>query len=135
MTTKKVPKKSISKVTKKVLKKPVAKKVTKKAIKKSPAKKSVKKTVSKKSLVYADNQKSFWVTNGQILNSLVALRDALEEMENEVYFYHAGAVQNDFAAWVDDVLADTACAKDLKKAKSAKTAKTAIAKHLKSYSI
>jgi hypothetical protein len=135
MPTKKVPKKSIKKVTKKLVKKPVTNKVAKKVIKKGSAKKAAKKSSAKKTLVYADNQKSFWVANGQILNSLVALRDALEEMEKEVYSYHAGSAQNDFAAWVDVVLSDTACAKDLHKAKTPKSAKTAIVRHLKAYTI
>lgn len=126
-TTKVVAKKVITKkVAKKasVVKKPVVKKVAKK----SPVQKS-----TKKSLVYAPDQQSFWVTNGQILNSLLALRDALDEMQDEVYSYHAGKAHNDFAKWVDAVLADKACAVELEKAKTPKAAKTVVAKYLKSY--
>lgn len=110
--------------------KKVAKKAAKKVVKKAPA---AKKRAGKKELVYASNNQSFWVTNGQILNSLLALRDALGEMDKEVYHYHANGWQNDFAQWVDTVLCDTACAADLRKAKTAKSAKTVVVRHLKLY--
>lgn len=125
MTTKKVTKKV-------VIKKTAPKKTTTKSIKKAIKKSSPNK---KKPLVYADNNNSFWVSDGQILNSLMALRDALELMENEVYEYHAGKAQNDFSNWVSAVLADSACAKDLKKARTCKSAKTAVVRHLKLYSV
>lgn len=92
-------------------------------------------TESVKPLVYADNQTSFWVSNGQILNSLIALRDALDMMEKEVYHYHAGEAHNDFANWVAAVLCDVDCAKDLEKAKTPTSARTVVVKHLKTYSI
>jgi hypothetical protein len=125
------------KIVKKVPVKKVAKKApAKKAVKKAPAKKVSPKKVSKgKELVYANEQTSFWVTNGKILNSLVALRDALEEMENEVYLYHAGGAHNDFANWVGAVLADAKCATELEKAKTPSSAKTVVAKHLKTYRV
>lgn len=94
-----------------------------------------RKVVAKKELVYADNKKSFWVTDGQVLNSLVSLRDALERMEKEVYSYHVGEAHNDFANWVKEVLGDTTCAADLEKAKSPKSARTVVVKHLKVYEV
>jgi hypothetical protein len=127
---KKVAKKATKKVAKKTVKK-TAKKVVKKATKKAPA----KKASSKKDLVYADGSTAFWMTNGQILNSLVALRDALDEMEKTVYDYHAGGAHNDFANWVDTVLADAACARALEKARTPKSAKTVVVKHLKVYAV
>ncbi len=112
------------------------KKTTRKAdVKKTPTKSVAKTANKKKELVVADQNTSFWVTNGQILNSLVALRDALDQMEKEVYLYHAGKVQNDFVNWVSAVLNDSACAKDLGKAKTPKSAKTVIVRHLKTYSV
>jgi hypothetical protein len=130
MPTKKVLNKSIKKSVKPTAKKAVAKTAVKKTTRAVASKKAVTKTEvktkvvkqEKKPLVYAENQKSFWVSNGQILNSLVALQNALAEMEKEVYLYHAGSAHNDFAAWVDAVLSDTACAKDLQKAKTPKSA-------------
>ena len=137
MPTKKAAKKVAKKsVAKKAVKKAVAKKtVAKKAAKKTPAKKATNKSLAKKSLVYAPDTASFWVQNGDILNSLVALRDALNKMEKEVYRYHAKGAHNDFANWVGAVLCDEQCAKDLEKAKTPATAKTVVVKHLKYYAI
>lgn len=89
----------------------------------------------KKTLVMSDNEKSFWVTNGKILNSLIALRDALDEMEKEVYLYHVSETHNDFASWVDNVLCDSECASDLHVAKTPKKARAIINKHLKTYEV
>lgn len=144
-----VKKAGIKKITKKVVVKKTVKKAVRKSTKKTPAKKSVKKTPAKKvvkksirksasnrrDMVLAENDKSFWTTNGQVLNSLVALRDALAEMEKEVYMYHAGGKHNDFANWVDAVLSDSKCAKDLEKAKTPNSAKTVVVRHLKLYSV
>lgn len=134
-------KKTIAKIdAKKVIakqpaKKVVASKATKPAAKPLAKKAVAKAAATKKSLVYAPDQQSFWVKNGQVLNSLVALRDALDEMEKEVYTYHAGTAHNDFAKWVSDVLSDSSCATELGKAKTPKTAKTVVVKHLKFYAI
>jgi hypothetical protein len=132
----------------KVAKPAVAKKklVTPAAAKKALVKKTVnsratsKKPVVKikteaRSLVYADNQQSFWTTNGEILNSLVALRDALAAMDEMVYLHHARPEQNDFAIWVNDVLCDNDCAQALASAKTPKSAHTVVVKHLKLYAI
>lgn len=144
MPTKKAPaKKAATKVAKKVTKKaapkkPAAKKVV--AKKKTTTKKPVAKTSTAKRVqkspkepTYASNEQSFWVTNGEILNSLVALHHALDTMPKEVFEFHAFGPQNDFSVWVETVLCDADCAADLAKAKSQKTAKTAVAKHLKHY--
>ncbi len=129
----KVTKKVVKKVVKKVTKKPV-KKTVKKAVKKTTTKKpkAAKKT-NKKDLVQADGQTSFWMTDGQVLATLIDLRDALDAMDREVYEYHATGEQNDFARWVCDVLYDDKCASDLTKAKTQSSAKTAVVRHLKSY--
>lgn len=151
MPTKKSPAK---KTTKSAVKKTASKKSVKKATKvakKAPAKKAAtKKTAAKKAapkkkpsamkkpvkdLVLASDQESFWVHNGDILNSLLALRDALAEMEKDIYQYHAKGEQNDFALWVETVLCDDDCAADLQKAKTQKGARTVVVKHLKLYSI
>lgn len=137
--TKKVTKKATAKKTPKKVAKKVTKKATKAATKKSAPKKTTTKTTAKKSpkksLVLAPNEKSFWVTNGEVLNSLLALRDALDEMEREVYSYHVSKEHNDFSNWVDTVLCDAQCAKDLKKATTPTKAKTVVVKHLKVYSV
>ena len=103
------------------------------ATKKSTAKSTAKKAV--KPLVYSSDSTSFWTTNGQILNSLHALKEALEAMPKDVYQYHAGGEHNDFANWVEVVLCDGDCATELRKAKTPTSAKTIVVKHLKYYSV
>lgn len=118
-------------------KKAATKKPTKKVAKKAAVKKSARKTSSRdeKLLVYANGPTSFWTTDGQILNSLIALRDALDTMEKAVYEHHVTAKKNDFAAWVKDILYDDECAIALKKAKGPKSARTTVVRYLKKYSI
>ena len=128
-------KKTIKKSVTKVAKKPVKKAAKKTTTKKAAPKKTTAKKNTKKSLVVAPDEQSFWVTNGDVLNSLLALRDALDEMEKEVYSYHASTEHNDFANWVDSVLCDAQCAKDLKKATTPDKAKTVVVRHLKVYSV
>lgn len=138
-------------------KKAAAKKVTKKATKKSTsttkratkaatkkiatkATKTTKKTarakVSKKRpVVEASNEKSFWTTDGQVLNSIIALNDALSEMQEAVYQYHVDKNRHDFADWVELVLDDSDCAAALRRAKTPKTARTVVVRHLKFYQL
>lgn len=111
----------------------------KKVVKKVAAKKAVtaKKTATKqksgKVLVYADNTHSFWTTDGQIFNSLVALHEALKVMDKAVYTHHVNKDHHDFAEWVEVVLCDADCAADLRKAKTPTTAHMTVTKHLKTY--
>lgn len=118
---------------------PILKTKTAKVAKKAPAKKAAaakkptKKAISKKSLVYATDAESFWVVDGQILNSLVSLGEALSSMEKEVYAHHVTKEKNDFADWVEKVLADVECAMSLRSAKTPRTAKTIVVTHLKTY--
>jgi len=120
--------KKVTIVAKKVAPKKVAKKATVKKVTTTKTKK-----VAKKPLVYADNASSFWLSDGQILNSLIALDDALRAMKKEVFLHHVQDNKHDFADWVDIVLCDAACAADLRKAKTPKTAHTVVTKHLKVY--
>jgi hypothetical protein len=108
---------------------------TKAVVKKVSPKKVVKKVVGKKSLVYADNTKSFWVHDGQILNSLVAFHTALTKMDKAVYLHHVSKEKNDFAEWIEVVLADAECALEIKKAKTPQSAKLIVARHLKTYQL
>lgn len=117
---------SVKAATKKVATKKVA---TKKVAKSTKAK------VSKKELVYADNEHSFWLSDGQILNSLKSLQTALTEMEKAIYSNHVSKDKHDFANWVEVVLCDGKCAADLRKAKTPSAAKTVVAKHLKEYQL
>lgn len=107
-------------------------------VKKAPAKKVVKKSPTRpvitEPLRYADNETSFWVADGKILNSLVALHEALLVMDAKTFTHHVTKDKNDFAEWVSDVLGDEACSAELKKSKTAKSAATTVKKSLKFYS-
>lgn len=87
----------------------------------------------KKELVVASNYNSFWMNDGQILNSLVALESALKKMDIAVYKYHTQASRHDFANWVEDVLHDIECAVALRSAKTPKSAHAVVVKFLKLY--
>lgn len=128
------PKKVVSKVTGI---KSVSLPVKKVKSAKTTTKTTIKKIITapgKKALVVASSHNSFWMNDGQILNTLVALAGALREMEAVVYKYHTNNGRHDFANWVDDVLSDANCASELRKCKTAKTAHASVVKHLKGYS-
>lgn len=113
-------------------KKPVVKKTTTK--KKVVSKKTVtKKPLTGKALIFADEAHSFWVCDGQILNSLKALQNAFSTMDKKVYAYHVTKSRHDFAQWVRVVLCDKVCAEELQKAKTPVSAKVVVTRHLKQY--
>lgn len=112
----------------------VPKKVTAKKVAVAKSAKATKASkVAATPLVYAQNEQSFWVTDGQVLNSLLALKEALAEMEKAIYSHHVTDEKNDFADWVEAVLFDVDCALELRKAKTPKSAHTAVSKRLKVY--
>ncbi len=129
-TTKKVTTNKIA--PKKAIKKVSPKKV---ALPKKKVSTAAKKVTTKKPLVYADNDHSFWVSNGQVLNSLIALQQALANMEKEVFEHHVSDEKHDFADWVEVVLCDGKCASDLRKSKTPDKACGIVDKHLKTYKI
>ena len=121
-------------VKKVAVKKAVAKKVvTKTAVKKVAPKKAAAKKAPAKRLVVASDSESFWVTNGHVLNSLVALEMALHTMKKSDYDYHISATGSDFADWVETVLIAPVCAKELRKAKTTKAAQLVVVKYLKEH--
>lgn len=149
-TKKKVVAKKVTKkpVVKKVTKKPIAKKVaktvkvtkttktTKASSKAKVASKTKKPTAkAKKDLMFTNNEQSFWVNDGQILNSLLALHEALQAMNDDVFYHHANQDKNDFADWVEFVLCDGSCATDLRKVEDKAKASTVVGKHLKTYKV
>lgn len=108
----------------------------------TPSKLKVKAKVStktkssgEKSLVYAIGEVAFWTTDGQVLSSLVSLSDALKDMTKSVFSHHVARGKNDFAAWVEVVLEDKECAKELRAVKTPAAAHVIIQKYLKGYRI
>ena len=68
-----------------------------------------------------------------MLNSLIALKEAISVITVEQFEFHAGGDQNDFAIWVETILLDVNCAKELRKVKTQKTAEKKVATALKKY--
>jgi phage-related protein len=127
-----VPKKKAA-VKKVATKKAPAKKV---ATKTTVAKKTAAKKVSKPTLrlVVASDSQSFWVQDGQVLNSLLALEMALKTMKPAVYAYHTSGDSNHFADWVEVVLGDSECATDLRNATTKTAAHRIVLARTKLYS-
>lgn len=109
------------------LKKVSAKKVVKKKLS------AVKTSKDKKQLVRTSTEYSFWMTDGQILNSLLELEGAFATMHKDVFLHHVTDDKNDFADWVEYVLDDHVCAAQLRAAMTAKKAQVAVKKALKGY--
>jgi len=55
----------------------------------------------------------FYCCDGQTLTNLVALANALQQMSDAVFAYHANGDKNDFYNWVADVLTDEELAEEL----------------------
>lgn len=127
------PKKVVAK--KAALKKTTVKKASAAPVKKASAKtgKTTKTAMKSAGLVCASDEHCFWTTDGSVLKSLEELVFAFGSMDETVFVYHADGQKNDFAEWVEHVLQDAACAKELRRADSPKTAHKVAKKHLKKY--
>lgn len=93
------------------------------------------KKTEKLELVQADENSSFWVNNGPILKNIKDLTDALKNISEEQFAYHANAEKNDFAAWAKNVLKDDVLARSLAKSKTLKAAIKAVENRLKKYNL
>lgn len=107
--------------------------------KKAPTKavaapKKVTKKAVVKGLVCAPEHECFWTTDGQILKNLEDLALAFASMHETVFLYHANEDKNDFANWVEHVLADSKTAAELRTATTPKKAATIAKKHLRRHS-
>ena len=58
-------------------------------------------------------EQCFWVNNGPILRNVEELADALQQMNDETYLYHANREKNDFSRWIADIFHDQRLANDL----------------------
>ena len=70
---------------------------------------------SDKRLADVPGEHAFWCNDGRIVKSMHELKEALEQMGDAIYVYHANAEKNDFSAWAKDVLIDEKLAWDLSK--------------------
>lgn len=105
---------------------------TKVVVKKNASKSRTKKSV-KQTLRQANDNQCFWVMNGEVLRDLNDLALVLVDMPDEVFRYHANPTKNDFAAWVEQVLQDSACAAALRRSRKPKSASVVIRRYIKLY--
>ena len=114
-------------------KKTTARKVS---VARTPTKKKTTKVKhEKRALVCANGEECFWTTDGSIITNLIELRDLFAHIAEDVYLYHVKKDKNDFAEWVEHVLADGELATELRKAKKSGTAHTIVSSRLKVYEI
>lgn len=101
--------------------------------KKEILKLSVREEDAKRPMVTVYNDKCFWVENGPVLSNIADLARALAYMTDAQYEHHANRGRNDFARWMEEVLADPECAASLRRADGRKKAAKAVERRLKDY--
>ncbi len=60
----------------------------------------------------------FYVSDGKVIKSLEELPEALEQMQDGTFSFHANEFKNDFANWVRDVFNKKSLAMSIQKAGS-----------------
>jgi hypothetical protein len=60
-----------------------------------------------------DGDKRFFCQDGSVIKNLTELVDCLNQMTEEVFYYHVTSERNDFSNWVRDVLGDERLASEL----------------------
>ena len=102
--------------------------------KKAAAKKGTTKTrttAAKNTMIVANPEQAFWVSDGSVLHSLADLAAALPVMSDAIYTQHVNRDKNDFAAWIELVLGEPELAATVRRARTRKTATSAIEKRVK----
>ena len=66
----------------------------------------VMKEDADKRLADVAKESAFWCNDGRTVKNMRDLQEALEQMSDEVYAFHANAEKNDFSIWARDVLMD-----------------------------
>ncbi len=94
------------------------------------AKKRVSRKKASKKKKPIPEEKYFFLIDGSALKSIEELADALDKMSEDMFYYHANDLKNDFARWVRDVFSEAELAKELEEARSIERAQIALLKHL-----
>lgn len=87
----------------------------------------------KKFIITATADQCFWTHDGPVLRNLKDLAVAFTKINEKQFKYHANKEKNDFASWVEFVLLDPECARNLRKAKTKAAARANVVRALKSY--
>jgi len=81
----------------------------KKKVKRSPAPKKAKG----KLFSDAPGEHYFVLCTGQTIKNIKELADALESVEDSIFYHHVNSERNDFATWVKDIFEEEALANEL----------------------
>ena len=77
-------------------------------------KQKIQKDLALKILGDVNPAHCFYMCNGTILKNLEELLNALENIDDESYRFHANNEKNDFSSWIKDVLGDEELASNLR---------------------
>lgn len=77
-------------------------------------------------------EKCFWINNGPILKNMEGLNNALENMSDDAYAYHANQDKNDFSKWISEIIGDQKLANDLLSSRNRKSASRKVTARLNS---
>lgn len=75
-------------------------------------------------------QHVFWIHDEGVLRDMRELGDALNNMSDETYAYHANELKKDFANWVRDIIGDEKLARDLDKVRNRGEAARAVVRRV-----
>ena len=71
---------------------------------------------AEKFLARVPQDKVFWSNDGRVLRDMKDLVDALANISDQTFAYHANAIKNDFSNWVRSILEDDKLVSDLEQA-------------------
>jgi hypothetical protein len=91
----------------------------------------IAKSVAEQMLGDVPDEKRFWCCDGRYLKNLDELKDALDQMANEVFHHHSNEEKTDFSNWVKDVILDEKLSRDLLKCAAKAEAARAVAARVK----
>jgi len=78
----------------------------------------ITREIARKMLEEVSADKQFYCTDGRFIKNLPELEVALQEMNEETFYYHSNDTKSDFSNWVRDVIGDDKLARDLQKSTS-----------------
>ena len=78
-------------------------------------------------LANVPEEHKFWCHDGCVMKNLQELRDALANMNDEVFAYHANADRNDFSNWVREIIKDETLARQLARSRDRASAARTVA--------
>ena len=69
-------------------------------------------------LMEVPHEKKFFLSTGEVINSVEELMEKLKSMEEHVFKHHVNAERNDFANWIRDVFLDKKLAREIARLKT-----------------